>query len=412
MKIAGIIAEYNPFHNGHAYQLEKVREETGADHIIVVMSGDFMQRGEPAIADKYVRANMAIRQGADLVLELPVFFSCAGAEYFARGGVWILYSLGCVDTLCFGTEQPDLSDFISVTDVLSEEPERYRELLKDNLRQGLGYPAARMAALHTYLNRDVSFLKLPNNILALEYLCALKKFKSQITPHAIRRVGAGYHDTELSSSFASATALRKAITTGHPISDFMPESSCDLLCDYFDSYGSLSVQDFSLLLQYTLIQIESPNQLASCFDIDRFLANRIFQNRYAFNDFSSFTELLTSRNLTRGHIQRALFHILLNIQEPAFPSVYVPRYTRILGMRRSSSHILKSIRNHAGIPVLTKMADASKSIESFPGSEEDKYAALYQIKQTSTASHIYESVLSQKYHQPFRHENTRQISII
>ena len=135
MKIAGIITEYNPFHNGHAYQIEKVRQETGSDYVVIVMSGDFVQRGEPAGLDKYVRAHMALENGADLVLELPVAFACAGAEYFARGGVSILNSLGCIDTLCFGTEQECLSDFEQVASLLSREPVDFQQLLLSYLKK-------------------------------------------------------------------------------------------------------------------------------------------------------------------------------------------------------------------------------------------------------------------------------------
>ncbi len=427
MKTAGIIAEYNPFHNGHAYQIRRVREETGADYVIVIMSGDFVQRGEPAIIDKYVRARMALEGGADLVLELPVSFACAGAEYFARGGVFLLHSLGCVDTLCFGTEQEHLDDFDEIAALLTEEPAEYRQLLLSYLKKGLGYPAARSAAITDYLHTDVSFLQLPNNILALEYLCALKKLKSPITPHIIQRIGAGYHHAELDDHFASATAIRHALLmrSCQPQEDssrylaepenlhaYMPESAVTLLADCLADRGSLCAQDFSSLLQYRLLLMQTPEELSGFFDIDPFLANRIFQNRFAFQDFRSFVELLTSKNQTRGHIQRALFHLLLDIRDPEGFAMQYPQYTRILGMRRESSLLLKAIKKNASIPVLTKMADASKMIRDFSMSEGQKKAASFQLEQTTLSSHIYESVLSQKYGRNFRHENTRQIVIL
>lgn len=427
MKTAGIIAEYNPFHNGHAYQIRQVRMETGADFVIILMSGDFVQRGEPAIIDKYVRARMALEGGADLVLELPVSFACAGAEYFARGGVSILSSLGCVDTLCFGTEQEQLSDFTAVASLLTDEPEAFRQLLLAYLKQGLGYPAARSAALADYLHTDVSFLRLPNNILALEYLCALKKLKSPIKPHAIQRIGAGYHSKGLDHPFASATAIRHALLRHTPdvqddsdryltdagrLKEYLPETSATLLADYGKAYGPLCVQDFSSILQYRLLLMQSAGDLADFFDIDSFLANRIFQNRFAFQDFQTFAERLTSRNQTRGHIQRALFHLLLDLHQPDTTALSLPQYTRILGMRRKSSQVLKCIKAHSSIPVLTKMADASKAIQASSLTEEQKKAASCQLQQTTLSSHIYESVLSQKYSQIFRHENTRQIVIL
>lgn len=417
MKVAGIITEYNPFHNGHAYQIQKVRQETGADYIVIIMSGDFVQRGEPAMTDKYLRARMALQGGADLVLELPVSFACAGAEYFARGGVSVLDSLGCVDLLCFGTEQDTLSDFQPVAEVLAEEPDAYRQLLLAALKKGMGYPQARAEALSNYLHIDVSFLRQPNNILALEYLCALKKLNSTILPHAILRIGAGYHDRHLTEHFSSATAIRRSCLQEnnkqiHALRAYMPEYSYVLLKEHFDSYLPLCIQDFSSILQYRLLLTDSPEELAAFFDVDPFLANRIFQNRFAFRTFQDFTELLTSKNQTRGHIQRALFHILLNISQSDNSDMQLPCYTRILGMKRSSSQLLKSIKRSSSIPVLTKMADASKVIHSFPFSEGKRNAALFQMQQTTFSSHIYESILSQKCSQPFRHENTRQIVIL
>ena len=422
MKTAGIIAEYNPFHNGHAYQIKEVRRKTGADYVIIVMSGDFVQRGEPAITDKYLRARMALQEGADLVLELPVLFACAGAEYFARGGVSILNSLGCVDTLCFGTEQEHLSDFEPAASLLTEEPPAYRQCLASYLKEGMGYPAARSAALSDCLDTDISFLRKPNNILALEYLCALKRLGSSITPVSIQRVGSGYHDHSLTGQFASATAIRNSIfgrNAGFQESlafdtlyEYMPELAIVLLKKYFETYGPLCIQNFSSILQYRLLTIQSPEELSSYFDIDCFLANRIFQNRFAFSSISDFTERLTSKNQTRGHIQRALFHILLNLPEPEGSAMFLPQYTRILGMKRSSSGILKCMKNSSSIPVLTKMADAFKVIDVSTLSEDQKKAALCQLDQTTLSSHIYESVLSQKYNTIFRHENTRQIVIL
>ena len=427
MKTAGIIAEYNPFHNGHAYQIRQVRQETGADFVIIIMSGDFVQRGEPAIIDKYVRARMALEGGADLVLELPISFACAGAEYFARGGVSILNSLGCVDTLCFGMEQEQLSDFTAVASLLADEPEAYRQLLLSYLKQGLGYPAARSAALTDYLHTDVSFLRLPNNILALEYLCALKRLNSSIVPHAIQRIGAGYHSKGLVHPFASATAIRHALLHHAPdtpeasnryledtgcLKDYLPEASSVLLEDYGKDYGPLCAQDFSSILHYRLLLAQSAGELANFFDMDSFLANRIFQNRFAFQDFQTFAEHLTSKNQTRGHIQRALFHFILDLHQPDSPAFSFPQYTRILGMRLESSQVLKCIKVLSSIPVLTKLADASKVIQTSSQTEEQKEAASCQLQQTTLSSNIYESVLSQKYSRPFRHENTRQIVIL
>ena len=245
MKTAGIIAEYNPFHKGHEYQIRYTKEKLKADYVIVAMSGDYVQRGTPALISKHARAEMALRCGADLVLEMPVSISTASAEAFAMGGVSLLDSLGIVDILCFGSESGEISALKELAEILVEEPEEYKKLLKSFLSEGLTFPAARSQALTEYfknprnfsgddfdgvltplLNEVTQILNTPNNILGIEYCKALLRLNSQICPVTIRREGMGYHETtvpegdsassspDLQSStdfFASATAIRSLI---------------------------------------------------------------------------------------------------------------------------------------------------------------------------------------------------------
>lgn len=220
MKVVGIVAEYNPFHNGHRYHIEEARKCTGADFVVVVMSGDFVQRGEPAVIDKYHRTEMALSQGADLVLELPAAFACASAEYFATGAVSLLHALGCVDTLCFGSECGHLDLLEEIADLFIQEPSEYKEYLKTALKSGYSFPAARDEALKEYFAEDLvktaqiaSVLSAPNNILGIEYIKALKVLGSSIRPVTITRMGQGYHETTFSDSFCSATALRRLLET-------------------------------------------------------------------------------------------------------------------------------------------------------------------------------------------------------
>ena len=245
MKTAGIIAEYNPFHKGHEYQIRYTKEKLKADYVIVAMSGDYVQRGTPALISKHTRAEMALRCGADLVLEMPVSVSTASAEAFAMGGVSLLDGLGVVDMLCFGSESGEISALKELAEILVEEPEEYKKLLKSFLSEGLTFPAARSQALTEYfknprnfsgddfdgvltplLNEVTQILNTPNNILGIEYCKALLRLNSQIRPVTIRREGMGYHETtvpegdsassspDLQSStdfFASATAIRSLI---------------------------------------------------------------------------------------------------------------------------------------------------------------------------------------------------------
>ena len=222
MKVVGIITEYNPFHNGHAYQIQEIKKRTGADYVVVAMSGDFVQRGTPAIIDKYARTQMALSCGVNLVIELPTLWATASAEYFAMAGVTLFEKMGCVDILCFGAETDDLPLLSVLAEIIAEEPDGYRELLSVYLKEGLAFPVARGKALCSYLkeqeksasatqefssknvvlNLDAvsSILSEPNNILAIEYLKALKRRNSSIQPYLLKREGAGYHDTEFYSA--------------------------------------------------------------------------------------------------------------------------------------------------------------------------------------------------------------------
>ena len=214
MKTAGIIAEYNPFHKGHEYQIRYAKEKLKADYVIVAMSGDYVQRGTPALISKHARAEMALRCGADLVLEMPVSVSTASAEAFAMGGVSLLDSLGVVDMLCFGSESGEISALKELAEILVEEPEEYKKLLKSFLSEGLTFPAARSQALTEYfknprnfsgddfdgvltplLNEVTQILSTPNNILGIEYCKALLRLNSRIRPVTLRREGMGYHET-------------------------------------------------------------------------------------------------------------------------------------------------------------------------------------------------------------------------
>ena len=220
MNVLGIVSEYNPLHSGHVYHIAASREKTGATHAVCVMSGNFVQRGEPAIVDKWARAKMALNSGIDLVIELPVVFACASAEIFARGAVRILNQTGIINYLCFGSEQGELETLKRIASVLAEEPSEFRTSLKKYLKQGLSFPAAREKALTGYL-RDVpgGIMDKSNNILAIEYLKALITTGSGMEPVTIRRKGSGYQDSIITETFSSATAIRNFLKETGSVSD-------------------------------------------------------------------------------------------------------------------------------------------------------------------------------------------------
>ena len=235
MHVNGIIAEYNPFHNGHKYQLDISRQLIGAEYTVVAMSGNFVQRGAPAMINKYIRARMALENGADLVLEIPSFYACGSAEYFATGAVSLLDKLGVITTLCFGSECGDIDILTQTGRLLFEEPAEFRRILNEKLEQGLSFPAARSHALCTVMSTDADeIFSCPNNILGMEYIKALNRIGSNIKPFTIKRAGADYHDHRLNGSQASASALRKAMaeeTNPERLQKFMPENV------YFHLYG-------------------------------------------------------------------------------------------------------------------------------------------------------------------------------
>lgn len=431
MKITGIIAEYNPFHNGHLYQIEQVRKNE-ADYIIVVMSGNFLQRGTPSLLDKWTRAQMSLSAGADLVIELPAVFATASAQYFARGGVSILDKLGVVDSISFGCETNDLSLLKKCASYLWEEPDEYKEKLQALLKEGNSFPKAREEALTAALGADAAaFASSPNNILALEYCIALLERSSSIEPMPILRKGSGYHEKDLSSGvLPSATAIRSLLaaqlnsvggnsvshdfvqpnTMGQgeinfntsSLSDHLPDSVASIIKENADSL-LLSKDTLSLLLKYKLLS--EINNLDCYADVTPDLADKIKKNLNCYETFSQFTDLLKSKDLTHTRITRALTHILLNITQDMYTDAKAndyAAYARILGFHKRALPLLSEIGKNTSIPLITKLADAHTQL-----SEHDYTLLEHDI----FCSHVYESVIADKTNMPFQNEFTRQIVI-
>ena len=248
MKITGIIAEYNPFHNGHFHQIEQVKKY-GADYVVIVMSGDFLQRGTPALLDKWTRTQMALSAGADLVIELPAVFATASAQYFARGGVSILDKLGCVDTISFGCESDNIRMIHEISSYLRKEPALYKEHLQSFLKEGNSFPKARELALTLCLGKEAAaFASSPNNILALEYCISLLERDSKMNILPIKREGSGYHDANLeAATLPSATAIRELLQkeTSDDLLKYVPKSVYSILNEHSLDY--VWQNDFSLL---------------------------------------------------------------------------------------------------------------------------------------------------------------------
>ncbi len=422
MKVTGIIAEYNPFHNGHEYHIREAKRLTGADYIVVVMSGNFVQRGEPAVIDKHTRAKMALAGGADLVLELPLICATGSAEYFASGAVSLLHALGCVDSLCFGSECEDMQTLQMLADILVQEPDSYRAFLKSGLQEGLSYPKAREQALCRYLRASAqtpcgsprfspsmigNILSTPNNILAIEYLKALKRLNSAIVPFALKRAGSGYHDLRLTEKFCSASAIRAHLNKlTEEILQGIPISAAKILREEYDKTYPVTANDFSGILHYRLLMAESYLELASCYDVPVTLAQRIFRLRNEYTDFDSFVSLVKAKNVTELTVRRTLLHILLNLPHyfdaadtsPLGTSAPFCSYARILGFKKSAAPLLHEIKQKGHLPLLSKLADAPLVIRSYePFSDRQKTSALLSLQCDIRSSEIYHSVITHKF---------------
>ncbi len=390
-KAVGIIAEYNPFHKGHEYQIQQAKEQTGADVAVILMSGNFVQRGTPAILSKHQRTAMALLGGADIVFELPSFYACGSAEYFSSGAVSIFNAFHSIDFLCFGSESGEINTCRFLGELLADEPELYKEKLRSFLKRGLSFPAARKSALTEYLQEknipfEEDFLDTPNNILGIEYCKSLSAQNSSITPITIKRVGSSYHGISLSSAYPSASAIRRELVTSQNIHETLsdtlknaqPPAVRDYLCSLLENEAFLTENDFSVLLKYELMK-NTPESLCVFSDMSPDLARRIYHHLNAFETFAQFAEQLKTRELTYTRICRTLLHVLLNISSD-LPAVS-PAYVRLLGFKKESSGFLRTLQKNSAIPIITKSADYRKLLpkEAHSLFEKDLFASnLYE----------------------------------
>lgn len=337
MKTAGIIAEYNPFHNGHKYHIEKTKKITGADGVIVAMSGNFVQRGECAICDKWSRTKMALMGGADLVVELPIVYSCQSAEYFAKGAVSILESLKC-DYLSFGTETDNTDEIIKIAEFLKNPDEHFKKKLEENLQNGLSYPKA----LSDALGNDA--VNTPNNVLAIEYIKQIKNMK----PVGVKRNGS-LHDGK-----GSASDIRKKISNNENADSLMPESSVEILKNSHRANRDI----FEKLVLYKL-RTMTAEQLQKVPDVTEGLENRILQMCHKATTLDELCNLIKTKRYTMARIRRILNNVLLDITKEDI--IKKPEYIRVLGMNKKGMEILSQLRGKTNIPIIIKTADAPRS---------------------------------------------------
>ena len=361
-EVLGIVAEYNPFHNGHLYHIQKTKEMTGAKFVVCVMSGNFVQRGNTSIVDKWTKTQMALVSGIDLVLELPTIYSVSSAESFAQGAMKILDNLGIVDTVSFGTETDDFAALNNIATIITEEPKEYVNMLKEELKQGVSFPKAREQALIKYLNDDVRYkdiLNSPNNILGVEYLKALKQLKSKITPIAIKREKVYYNDNVIVDDFASATAIRKLVTNKEfaGLLKVVPRVTYEtLLKEYEVGNVVLDIQRFEKEIFYTLRRM-SVNEIAELPDVSEGLENTIKNAANFCNNIKDFINMVKTKRYTQTRIQRILLFALLGItkKDMQVAKKVVP-YARVLGFNEKGKLLLSGIsQNNPKMDVITSV---------------------------------------------------------
>ena len=346
MKIAGVVAEYNPFHSGHAYHIQQTRERTGCDFVVVCMAGSYVQRGEAACLSKWDRARMALRCGADAVFDLPALFAVRTADAFARGGVGVLDGLG-VDVISFGCEMEELSLLQKLSELREHEPETVSAAVRSRLMEGKAHARAQGEAWAEALGVEAALLNAPNAILGAEYLRALRALDSTMQPVAIRRTN-GYHDAEIGRAFASATAIRRAMREGNMEAALanVPYGAAGIL----RGAGTMHAPDDLLL---GCLRGMSGTEIAALPDVAEGLERRV--KRYALDAVSQedLLERLKCKRYTRARLMRLTAHAMLGLTDDLARRHPWPEYARLIGARDDARPLLGELKQRTRLPILS-----------------------------------------------------------
>lgn len=384
MAVLGVVSEYNPFHNGHRYLLEQARQTQDFEAVVCVMSGNFTQRGEAAIFNKWARAEMALQSGADLIIELPFCFAVRSAYYFARGALELLHRTGVVTHLAFGCENNDLATLQNIAEILSHEPLEYKNLLKGHLAAGLSFPLARSRALQNIVStpgHDLSQTLLgSNNILAIEYLRVLQEESIPFRPIAVKRTGSDYHDTNI-SCLPSATAIRLALTDKRELSRLhtsLPPGSLRVIEREIAS-GRMSSGLDSIEHAFIMkIRSMSTSDLASIYEITDGLEYRI---KEAANNSGNLNQLLyqiKSKRYSLTRIKRSLLYILFSMKTSEVDNFdqHGPQYIHLLGFSAKGQKILQAIKINSQLTIMNRASDMKRVCEQLPPSAYSQMANL------------------------------------
>lgn len=399
MNLLGLIVEYNPFHNGHKYHLEKSKEVTKATHTIAVMSGSFLQRGEPALFDKYTRAEMAVKNGVDLVIELPTLYACQSAEIFSHGAITTLNSLNCVNSVCFGSEEGNVEILNAIANILVKEPIEFKSSLKKYLDDGLVFPIARSKALYEYikthniLNLDENelqqVLNSSNNILGIEYIKSLIKLNSPITPYTITRVSSQYNSSDITSNICSATAIRNYLKNNEDlklIENVIPKSTFNEINSKINSKFN-PVFDYMFYNILSSIIIRDYENLHNYFEVNEGLENKIYSNIFTSSNLEELVNSTKSKRYTITKIKRTLNNILLGITKEDVIKTKdlnsIP-YIRVLAFNNKGREIIKKIKTSCDIEIITKVSKISHIDDSI-----FKTLIKYDLKSSNMYNLIY-----------------------
>lgn len=360
MNITGIVTEYNPFHLGHLHHLKECKKNTNCDGVICIMSGNFVQRGMPAIMDKWERAKIAVKNGVDLVVELPLIFSISSAEAFAYGSVALLEKTKIVNNLYFGSEHGNVLDLNKIASVIVKEPLEYKNTLKKELAKGIPYHYARLTSLKNYFD-DMNLEEIissSNNILGIEYLKALIRLNSPIKPYTLKRIGSNYNDEDITSLYASATSIRKTLSFNDfdKIKEVLPKESYEEIINLKNTnYKFVYPEDIFPFLKYKILT-EGEN-LSKLPQLKEGLDNKIKKEILNSNNLNEFILNIKSKRYTYTAISRALVSFFIGMENFSLEHIKNSsiEYIRPLAFNERGSKILKEIKNKESIKIITKV---------------------------------------------------------
>ena len=382
MKATGIVVEYNPFHNGHAYHAAQAKKQTKSDVVIAVMSGNFLQRGEPALIDKWTRTSDALKNGVDIVFELPYASATAHAPVFASGAIQLLDAADC-SSYCFGSERGDIVPFTTTLKRINSCRLAYNDHIQSAVQQGISYPKAMNEAYSTLIRtperiEETVDLSQPNNILGFHYMEAAEQIGSSMVPHTFNRLGAGYHDTiSNDTQIASATGIRKSFFDSgslQEIQQFVPTSTYNSLENWIRHRGRFgSWENFYPLLRYQILR-SGPHQLATIADVKEGIENLLYKAAKQAESFQQFMEIVKSKRYTWTRIQRMLVHILTGFTYQERNDMHEPDHLRLLGVTATGQRYLKEKKDHMKLPLVSRLANFESPATNFAARSSDLYA--------------------------------------